>query len=127
MTGDDQIRLLRDAVAEAVRDPAFNRALRRALSEAIPRRRRRRTEPTVDPFRIYQLGGPEAVREALGALDLDQLKDVVAHHQMDRAKLAMKWQARDRLVDLIVAQTTARSHKGEAFLRAGAEAGNRQA
>jgi hypothetical protein len=53
----------------------------------------------------------------LGGLDVDQLKDVVAHHQMDRAKLAMKWQTRERLIDLIVAQTTSRSHKGEAFLR----------
>jgi hypothetical protein len=51
------------------------------------------------------------------ALDLEQLKDVVAHHQMDRAKLAMKRQTPERLIDLIVAQTASRAHKGEAFLR----------
>ena len=38
-------------------------------------------------------------------LDVDQLKDVVAQHQMDRAKLAMKWRTPERLIDLIVTQT----------------------
>ena len=35
---------------------------------------------------------------------------------MDRAKLAMKWQTPERLIDLIVNQTAIRSRKGEAFL-----------
>ncbi len=117
MTTSVQERLLTEAVEEAVRDPAFSRALRRALDEAVPKRQRRRTRPTIDPFATYDQGGEAALRAVLHALDLDQLKDVVAHHQMDRAKLAMKWQARERLVDLIVNQTTSRAHKGEAFLR----------
>jgi hypothetical protein len=41
---------------------------------------------------------------------------VVAHHQMDRAKLAMEWQTPERLIDLIVTQTKSRAHKGEGFL-----------
>ena len=117
MTIRAQEQLLEEAVAEAVRDPAFGRALRRALDAAVPKKPRRRAPPAVDPFAAYQRGGEAAVREALVALDLEQLKDVVAHHQMDRAKLAMKWQMPERLVDLIVAQTASRAHKGEAFLR----------
>jgi hypothetical protein len=117
MTTSARERLLNDVVAEAVRDPAFGRALRRALDDVMPKRRRRRAQPPIDPFATYEGGGEAALREALVALDLSQLKDVVAHHQMDRAKLAMKWQTRERLVDLIVAQTMARAHKGEAFLR----------
>jgi hypothetical protein len=112
-----QERLLEDAVAESVRDPTFGRALRRALDEAVPKRPRRRPPPAIDPFATYEQGGEVVLREALAALNVDQLKDVVAHHQMDRAKLAMKWQAPDRLIDLIVAQTISRAHKGEAFLR----------
>jgi hypothetical protein len=112
-----QERLLKKAVAEAVRDPAFGRALRRALDEAVPKRQRRRAHPAVDPFATYEQGGEAALLEALAALDVDQLKDVVAHHQMDRARLAMKWQTPQRLIDLIVTQTKSRAHKGEAFLR----------
>jgi hypothetical protein len=53
----------------------------------------------------------------LATLDVDQLKDVIARHQMDRARLAMKWQTPERLIDVIVAHTMSRAHKGEAFLR----------
>lgn len=112
-----QERLLKDAVAEAVSDPAFGRALRRALDEALPKRRRRRAQPPIDPFATYARGGEAALRDVLAGLDIYQLKDVVAHHQMDRAKLAMKWRTPERLIDLIVNQTTSRAHKGEAFLR----------
>jgi hypothetical protein len=71
----------------------------------------------VDPFAAYEQGGEAVLREALAGLDVSQLKDVVAQHQMDRAKLAMKWQTPERLIDLIVTQTRSRAHKGEAFLR----------
>jgi hypothetical protein len=36
---------------------------------------------------------------------------------MDRARLAMKWQTPERLMDLIVTQTKSRAHRGEVFLR----------
>jgi hypothetical protein len=35
---------------------------------------------------------------------------------MDRARLAMKWKTPEKLIELIVAQTISRSHKGDAFL-----------
>jgi hypothetical protein len=117
MTSRVQQELLEKVVAEAVRDPEFGRALRRALDEAVPKRRRRRAQPAIDPFASYDQGGEPAVRRALEPLDVEQLKDIIAHHQMDRAKLAMKWQTPERLIDLIVAQTMSRAHKGEAFLR----------
>jgi hypothetical protein len=117
MTTRAQEALLEQVIAEAVRDPDFGRALRRALDAAVPKRQRRRPPPAIDPFARYDQGGEPALRRALAALDVDQLKDIVAHHQMDRAKLAMKWQTPERLIDLIVAQTISRTHKGEAFLR----------
>jgi hypothetical protein len=112
-----QEQLLSKAVAEAVRDPVFGRALRRALDEAMPKKQRHRAQPRVDPFVCYSRGGELELRHALAGLDLNQLKDVIAHHQMDRAKLAMKWQTSERLIELIVSQTISRAHKGEAFLR----------
>lgn len=115
MTTAAQDQLIEAAVAEATRDPAFGRELRRALSAAVPKRSRRRSRPAVDPFGTYDSGGVAALRLDLERLDLEQLKDIVAHHQMDRAKLAMKWQSRERLIDLIITQTQSRAHKGEAF------------
>jgi hypothetical protein len=117
MTTGAQKELLDQAVAEAVRDPDFGRALRRALDDAMPKRQRRRTQPAIDPFADYEQGGEPALRRTLTTLTVDQLKDVIAHHQMDRAKLAMKWQTPERLIDLIVAQTMSRARKGDAFLR----------
>jgi hypothetical protein len=116
MTSAAQQRLIEEAVAEAVRDPEFGRELRRALDDATPKRKRRRAQPAVDPFVCYERGGEAELRQALAALDVDQLKDVIAHHQMDRARLAMKWQTPERLIDLVVTQTMSRAHKGEAFL-----------
>jgi hypothetical protein len=37
---------------------------------------------------------------------------------MDRTKLAMKWKAKDRLIELIISAVKSRSQKGDAF-RAG--------
>jgi hypothetical protein len=62
-------------------------------------------------------GGESKLREALRPLAIDQLKDVVAEQRMDRSQLAMKWRTADRLIELIVAQTITRAHKGEAFTR----------
>jgi hypothetical protein len=55
------------------------------------------------------------VRERLAALDLEQLRDIVAAGGMDRAGLAMKWKDRDRVVELIVDRVRDRSAKGQQF------------
>ena len=113
----EQKRLLDEAVAEAARDPEFGRALRRAVDNAIPRRRSRRQPGAVDVFAAYGQGGEPGLRQALAPLTVDQLKDIVAEHRMDRSQLAMKWRTPDRLLELIVAKTISRAHKGEAFTR----------
>lgn len=65
--------------------------------------------------KIYGNGGVPDLRARLGSLGIEELKDIVAEHGMDRSKLAMKWKAPDRLVDLIVDTVQQRAHKGEAF------------
>ncbi len=90
MTTSTQKRLPEEVVEEAVRDPAFGRVLRRAIDDVLPKQQRRRTQPAIDPFATFEEGGEAALRQALGELSTDQLNDVIAHHQMDRAKLAMK-------------------------------------
>lgn len=78
------------------------------------RRKGRRPPGPLDPFVVYQ-GEPEALHGRLDALTLDQLKDIVAEHGMDHARLAMKWKDKGRLVDLIESVVKARSKKGDAF------------
>jgi hypothetical protein len=116
MTSEQQ-RLIDQAVTEAARDPDFGRALRRAVDDAIPKKRSRREPAAIDVFAAYTRGGETELRHALAPLAIDQLKDVVAEHRMDRSQLAMKWRTPGRLVELIVAQTISRAHKGEAFTR----------
>ena len=55
------------------------------------------------------------MRQQLESLDLEQLRDVVAQYGMDRARLAMKWKDKDRLVGLIADTVAARATKGDAF------------
>jgi hypothetical protein len=113
----EQEHLLAEAVAEATRDPEFGRALRSAINKTLPKKQRRRQPAAVDVFAAYGRGGEAKLRAALAALTVDELKDIVAQHRMDRAQLAMKWRTSERLIDLIVAQTVSRAHKGEAFMR----------
>jgi hypothetical protein len=66
-------------------------------------------------LRAGRRGGETELRAAIAPLRVDQLKDVVAQHRMDRSQLAMKWQTPEWLIELIVALTIARAHKDEAF------------
>jgi hypothetical protein len=111
----EQERLLAQAVAEAARDPEFGRALRSAINKTLPKKRRRREPAVVDVFAAYGRGGEAELRSTLAPLTVDEMKDVVAHHRMDRSQLALKWKTADRLVELIVQVVDQRSRKGDAF------------
>jgi hypothetical protein len=111
--------LFAEVVKEAEDNPHFAERLGQILGDAHKPsgptgRTHRRTPAVLDPFEEYKRG--EAVlRERLMALDLDQLRDIVAQYGMDRSKLAMKWKDKGRLLDLIVSTVTSRSEKGHAF------------
>lgn len=74
----------------------------------------RRSPGVLDPFNVIQQG-EEALKTRLEELDIEQLKDIVAEHGMDRSKLAMKWKTKDRLIALIVSTVSSRARKGDAF------------
>jgi hypothetical protein len=76
--------------------------------------RNRRKPAPFDPFVVYD-EGEETLRNRLGALDLEPLKDIVAEHGMDPGKLVLKWKTRERIVEHIVSTVQARSKKGDAF------------
>lgn len=108
-------------VEEARQNPDFARRLETALGPteapagpAAGARRHRRPPAPFDPYSIYEHGEGE-LRRRLEALDLEELKNMVAEHGMDASKLALKWKSPDRLIELIVVGVAARSHKGDAF------------
>lgn len=114
-------RLLAVIADEAARTPRFAKALQVALaggspSDAPPVRRGGRRSPGVlDPFEVYAATGETGLREALGSLQLEQLRDIIAEHGMDNDRLAMKWKDPARVVDRITERVTARAAKGSAF------------
>ena len=77
----------------------------------------RRTAPVLDPYAIHRETGPEVLRQRLGQLSVEQLKDIIAEHGMDRDKLAMKWRTPDRLIERITTTVSSRVQKGDVFRR----------
>lgn len=130
--------LLKAVIDECARNPEFESRLALVLdadiSESANRRASARTPSgrpaqrpgginrsgrrpagQFDPFEVY-LVGEEQLRLRLRDLDEERLKDIIAEHSMDTSRLAMKWKAKDRLIDHIVMMVGQRSRKGEAFL-----------
>lgn len=113
-----------DALArEASRSARLRRAMSGALSytprntegRQDERKPNRRSPGVLDPFAIYAEHGETGLRTALSRLDLEQLRDILAEHGMDRDRLAMKWKDLARVTERIVETVTARSEKGSAF------------
>lgn len=123
MSTDNGARQLLEAMLQELEaDPQLAARLRAVLKERGAHttrtktgRAHRRPPGVFDPFKVYAEGNEPALRERLRALNIEQLKDMVAEHGMDQAKLAMKWRTSDRLVDLIVSTVAARARKGDAF------------
>jgi hypothetical protein len=126
------LRRTLNALAKAVADEAeHNDRLREQLEsifglEAVSRpaagesegemRRKggRRAAAVLDPVEVIR-HGEDQLRRQLGALDIEQLRDIVAQYGMDPGKLVMKWKDAERVTDRIVELASARSRKGEAF------------
>lgn len=113
---------------EAERNAEFADTLEHALTGAIQVRTRKRSDdvadkarkgnrraPAVlDPYEAFESGEAQ-LRGTLTRLDIEQLKDIVAQHGMDRSRLAMKRKSPDRLVDLIVGTVKSRATKDSVF------------
>ena len=120
---EDQLRAFLEVVIEEARvNSNFRQRLQEALvgsisSTAVQQLRsgpRRRPPPALDPFAVYA-EGEDQLRESLSAMDLEQLKDIVAGYGLDRARLALKWRKPERLINLIVDTVKNRTHKGDVF------------
>jgi hypothetical protein len=124
--------LVREVADEADRNPAFRERIEQALgmfapsahvastSKAAPkavepkRPSNRRAPAALDPVQLARQG-EDVLRAALGKLDIEQLRDVIADYGMDTGKLVIKWRTPDRIIDRIVEVSRQRAHKGSAF------------
>lgn len=93
------------------------RGSEQAESSSSRRRGGRRAPGPLNPFDVYIEQGRDALIDRLGNCSVDELKDVIAEHGMDRDRLAMKWKTPQRLIDRIVETVEARAFKGDAFRR----------
>lgn len=128
---NDLLRVLAD---ESERNPDFGNRVAMALGLAekpkkserqdtgtshktksrSPRPKNRRPPPVLDPVEIAR-SGEKALRERLGSLSLEELRDIVADFGMDPGKLVIKWKTAERIIGRIVEISIARAHKGDAF------------
>jgi hypothetical protein len=117
--------LVRAVVDEAEGNPEFARRIEEALGlhekpkrAVLSRAAHRRAPAVLDPVELARRG-EAALRARLAALNLEQLKDVVADFGMDPGKLVLKWKTPDRIIDRIVEVSIGRARKGEGFLSSG--------
>lgn len=97
-----------DAVVPAV--PASTSASPKPRSS-----RGRRAPGPWDPYGVYADVGEAGLRDRLGQLELEQLRDIISEHGMNNDGLAMRWKKADRVVDRIVERVVDRAAKGDAF------------
>lgn len=86
---------------------------------APPKQPSRRKPGRFDPMAVHRDRSANLAGR-LDELDVEELKDIIAEHGMDRTKLAMKWKDKTRLVELIISTVENRAQKGDVF-RAPAE------
>lgn len=77
----------------------------------------RRAPGPFNPFDVYAETGRSGLVERLSGCTVEELKDIIAEHGMDRDRLAMKWKTAERLIGRVVETVEARASKGDAFRR----------
>lgn len=120
----DTNKVLKAIFNEVLKEVKQNQDLRQRITLVIEklgktpqkgkRQPRRRDPGPFDPIEVYQQQS-EVLESRLEALEIEQLKDIIAEHGMDRSRLAMRWKTKKRLIDLIIDSVKNRIQKGEAF------------
>lgn len=89
-------------------------ALQGVTGKARPKSGRRAPGPW-DPYDVYAEVGEAGLRDRLGRLELEQLRDMIAEHRMNTDGLALRWKKVDRVIGRIVERVVDRAAKGDAF------------
>lgn len=120
----DTTKIIKSIFNEIVKEVNSNKDFKQRLTDIIENEKKkisgnkrkspRRIPGPFDPIEVFQQQ-PNLLESKLDALDIKQLKDIIAEHGMDRSRLAMKWKKKDRLVQLIIESVKSRVQKGEEF------------
>lgn len=112
----DGLRQLADACED---DTDVARQVTAALSgKKTPGRSGGRRAPgPFNPFDVFAEAGRSGLERRLSHCTVEELKDIIAEHGMDRDRLAMKWKTPERLISRVVETVEARAAKGDAFRR----------
>src|ERR1700677_1006381 len=112
-------RLFSEILKEVDTNPEFAERVSKALGDSTdavePSGRSNRREAAVLDLYEAHKAGETALRDRLTALDLEQLRDIVAQYGMDHRKLAMKWKNKSRVLDHIIATLLQRLQHGRVF------------
>lgn len=95
-------------------DAEYNQKKETKKNSVAGRASNRRDPAVLDPIATI-IESEEVLQNKLQELSEKELKDIIAQYGMDTSKLAMKWKNKQRLIDLIVDVSRARSKKGDAF------------
>jgi hypothetical protein len=126
LTAEALVETLRAMASQIDADPALatrllskptTKAEPSETGQATPGPARTASAPPLDPFAVLRRSGEQRLREALATLDLPALKAIVRAYRLDPARIAARWTAPERTIELIVEQTRARLNHGRAFER----------
>ena len=112
--------LLNELCEEIRQNPRIRKRLTQVVKKHLaegdtPTKKSQRRKPgPFDPMAVHR-DAPDELESRLDALEVEELKDIIAEHSMDRSKLAMKWKTKERLIELIISTVISRSQKGDAF------------
>lgn len=73
----------------------------------------------VDIFNVYSKEGKDGLASTLKALELPELRKIIISNNLDPSKLSHKWKDKEKIINLILERTAARSNKGRAFINYG--------
>ena len=114
------IAILKELIVEVKTNDSLRRRLANILKENKTQKKDgkigsfKRRPGQFNPFHVYR-DSPEKLEMMLKTLEMDQLKDIISEHGLDRTKLAMKWQDKERLIEKISSTVKLRYEKGDVF------------
>jgi len=93
---------------------AAGREVPESLPPSNPPKSRRRPSP-LDPYAVVADDGVDGLRQRLQALDIEELKDIIAEYGMNHDGRAMSWKDHRRFVNRIIEKVDFGTTQGSAF------------
>lgn len=70
----------------------------------------------IDIYEVYKNSGAEGLRDKLGILQLDELKEIIKKHRLDPKKYFYKWKTTEKFINFIIDKVQYKIDKGKTFI-----------